>query len=192
LEPGRVSGWISRLQNADGGWGYWEGRASDMSSTVSALEILAQLEHPLWNVNTTTARGFLRSCQKQTGYGPTPGAAATCAATAQAARAWHLLGDGQAAGRAASAVDSYKSSLGGYAGQERAVPDLVSTYQGVLTRQRLGLPVDDVALRRFLDKVRVDRHAYAWSPLSRVSGGPLASALGSLLDHAPRLVPLNL
>jgi prenyltransferase beta subunit len=192
LDGDRLTGWLRRLQNADGGWGYWQGRASDVSSTVSALEVLAALDRPLWGIDTAAAGEFLRSCHDANGYGPTPGAAGSCAATAQAARAWFLLGDPGFARTEAATLEAYASNLGGYASRERGVPDLVSTYQSVLTRQRLDLPVDDASRRRFLDKVRLGRHGYAWSPLSRTPGGSLASALGTLLDHTPMLVPLNL
>jgi hypothetical protein len=76
------------------------------------------------------------------------------------------------------------------------VPDLLSTYQAILTRQRLGLPVDREALRRFLTKTRTG-DGYAWSPLSRHPAGPLAGCLGAQLDAvtadgAVALLRLNL
>ncbi|MEU9225160.1 prenyltransferase/squalene oxidase repeat-containing protein [Streptomyces massasporeus] len=42
----RIAGWLAGLQNADGGFGYWEGRGSDMVSTAAAVETAALLGGP--------------------------------------------------------------------------------------------------------------------------------------------------
>ncbi|WP_280641320.1 prenyltransferase/squalene oxidase repeat-containing protein, partial [Streptomyces afghaniensis] len=39
----RIADWLADLQNADGGFGYWEGRGSDMVSTAAAVETAALL-----------------------------------------------------------------------------------------------------------------------------------------------------
>ncbi|MFF3598309.1 prenyltransferase/squalene oxidase repeat-containing protein [Kitasatospora indigofera] len=210
LDAGRLTGWLRRLQNSDGGFGYWHGRASDMVSTVSALEILHQLGRPPEVLDTDALRAFLDSCAADGGEGDgneggsgtegdgtaghryTPGSPVTCAATAQAARALHLLGDPVAALAAAGRLQRYASRIGGYASAPRGVPDLASTYQAVRTRQVLGLPVDGAELRRFTAKLRGPAGHYSWSPLTREAAGPLADALGTLLDRAERLPPLNL
>jgi hypothetical protein len=72
------------------------------------------------------------------------------------------------------------------------VPDLLSTYQAVLTREALGLDVDRGALARFLKKVSTPA-GYAWSPLGGDGAGPLATSLGTLLAGSSRPLPrLNL
>ncbi|MGC4805379.1 prenyltransferase/squalene oxidase repeat-containing protein [Micromonospora sp. DT233] len=191
LDADRLVGWLRHLQNSDGGFGYWHGRASDMVSTVSAVDILDQLGRPVDEIDTVGLAKFLESCGSVDGYRPVPGAAPSCAATAQAARAWHALGATNQASRDVSTVETYASRLGGYASGQRGVPDLLSTYQAVLTRRRMDLPVDHASLRRFVDKIRLADGEYAWSPLSRTGGGPLAAALGNLLDRGV-LPPLNL
>ncbi|MFD7243161.1 prenyltransferase/squalene oxidase repeat-containing protein [Streptomyces massasporeus] len=42
----RIADWLAGLQNADGGFGYWEGRGSDMVSTAAAVETAALLGGP--------------------------------------------------------------------------------------------------------------------------------------------------
>jgi hypothetical protein len=90
------------------------------------------------------------------------------------------------------------SPLGGFGAAQRALPDLMTTYQVVLTQQALELPVDLAALRRFLDRLRAGP-GFAWSPISRQPAGPLAACLGAELarfaagDGPPlRLPRLNL
>ncbi|MGW3891953.1 prenyltransferase/squalene oxidase repeat-containing protein [Micromonospora chokoriensis] len=186
LDADRLVGWLRHLQNSDGGFGYWHGRASDMVSTTSAIDILDQLGRSPAEIDTARLARFIDSC----GHGPVPGATPTCSATAQAARVWHALGATEQAEGAARAVEAYASRLGGYSAGTRGVPDLASTYQAALTRDRLGV-APDPALRRFVDKIRLPDGEYAWSPLSRTGGGPLATALGSCLDRGV-FPPLNL
>jgi hypothetical protein len=192
LDAERVAGWLRRNQNTDGGWGYWEGRASDMTATASAVEALAQLGQPMDLLNTRVLAEFVSSCRTSEGYRHIPGGPVTCAATAQALRVLDLSGDGASARRETHLLDSFVSRLGGFATRPRDVPDLVSTYQGVLTLQSLGLAVDQAGLDRFLEKVRLGDGSYAWSPLSRRPAGVLADALGSQLVRASTLHRLNL
>ncbi|MFF3377450.1 prenyltransferase/squalene oxidase repeat-containing protein [Streptomyces sp. NPDC002680] len=196
LDADRLVAWLRLLQNTDGGFGYWHGRASDMVATVSALDILAALGRPADELDTAALRSFADSCRTDTGYRYSPGAAVTAASTAQALRLLHLLDDGRdtdglrtIAGRLLS---PYASRLGGYASQSRGIPDLVSTYQVVLTLQALELPLDGPELSRFLARVRLPDDTFAWSPLGRRGGGPLAGALGTLLTHSSRLPAINL
>jgi prenyltransferase beta subunit len=198
LDAARLRRWLSDLQNVDGGYGYWHGRGSDLVSTVSAVEIaeVAGLS-PRSTMDTGRLLRFLDTCRAgEEGYRPTPGAQPTLSATAQAARALGVLGAHDRAVALAATTERWASPLGGYAAVPRGVPDLLSTYQAVLTRQLLGLPVDRAALRRFLTKIRAG-DGYAWSPLSRHPAGPLAGCLGAQLDavttdDAVALLRLNL
>ncbi|MFI6624949.1 prenyltransferase/squalene oxidase repeat-containing protein [Streptomyces sp. NPDC050528] len=199
LDADRIVAWLRLLHNTDGGFGYWHGRASDMVATASALDILACLGRRADALDTVALRSFTDSCRADTGYRYSPGAAVTAASTAQALRVLHLLGadreDHDADGLRAVAdrlLLPYASRLGGFAAHPRGIPDLVSTYQAVLTLQTLGLPVDGPELSRFLDRVRLPDGTYAWSPLGRRDGGPLAGALGTLLTQTSRLPALNL
>ncbi|MGC9665121.1 prenyltransferase/squalene oxidase repeat-containing protein [Planosporangium sp. 12N6] len=199
LDAGRVRRWLVALQNVDGGYGYWHGRGSDLVSTVSAVELAAVSGLPVAStMDSGRLLRFLRGYRAgDDGYRPAAASAPTVAATAQAARALAVLGETGEAVALAAATDRWASPLGGYAATPRAVPDLLSTYQAVLTRQALGLGLDTGALRRFLAKVRT-AGGYAWSPLSRRAAGPLAACLGAQLDRvasadpAPPLLRLNL
>lgn len=199
LDTGRLGRWIRGLQNTDGGFGYWLGRGSDLVSTVSAVEALAAagLDPADWTDVPAVLR-FLANCRHQDGYGPVPGAEPALAATAQAARVLDLLGEGGPARELGAGLAQRSGPLGGFGPSPRGLPDLLSTYQAVLTQRTLGLPVDLDGLRRFLAKVRVGS-GFAWSPLSRQPAGLLAGCLGEQLaalaasDAAPsRLLRLNL
>ena len=184
LDDARLATWLGQLQNPDGGFGYWLGRGSDVVSTVSALETAHTAGLALHaTLDTAAARSFLDTCASDDGYGPAPGAATTLSATAQAARALDLLGDRAAALAAASGLARCASLLGGYSARPRALPELVSTYQAVLTAQVLGLPVDRAGLARFMTKVAAGA-GFAWSPVGSTPGGPLADCLGALLGAA--------
>jgi prenyltransferase beta subunit len=193
LDSRRLGAWLRGLQNVDGGFGYWQGRASDVVSTASAVETALAADVPPRSVlDGDCALRFLDTCRAGDGHGPVPGAGATLAATGQAARALHALGRRDEARAAAHGTDRWASPLGGYASSPRGVPDLLSTYQAVLTREALGLDVDRGALARFLKKVSTPA-GYAWSPLGGDGAGPLATSLGTLLAGSSRPLPrLNL
>jgi hypothetical protein len=182
LDVTRLREWLADLQNVDGGYGYWHGRGSDLVSTVSAVEIAEVAGVPV--ATTVDVRQLLRfvdACRAgPDGYRPTPGAAPTLSASAQAARVLDVLGRHERAMELATTIERWATPLGGYSATPRSLPDLLSTYQAVLTRQTLGLPVDRPALRRFLTKVEAG-DGYAWSPLSRNPAGDLAGCLGAQL-----------
>ena len=83
----------------------------------------------------------------------------------------------------AAAIARCASLLGGFSARPRALPELICTYQAVLTQQVLGLPVDRAGLARFMTKVAAG-HGFAWSPVATTPGGPLADCLGALLSAA--------
>lgn len=182
LDTARLREWITDLQNADGGFGAWQGRGSDLVSSVSAVETALVAGLPPSTLDVAGTLRFLDRCKGDGGYGSVPGAAPTLAATAQAARALDILSDHDAATRLASRLPRWASALGGFASTPRGMPDLISTYQAALTGQALGLPLDRAALRRFLAKVRTGS-GYSWTPLGRQASGPLAACLGELLDR---------
>ncbi|MFE5294903.1 prenyltransferase/squalene oxidase repeat-containing protein [Streptomyces sp. NPDC056632] len=193
LDADRLADWLRLLQNSDGGFGFWHGRGSDMVATVSALEILATAGRSPEGLDLDALRRFLDACGDSDGYRFAPGGSVTCAATAQAVRARYLLGDRDEARAEAKLLDPFRSPLGGFSAVPRHLPDLVSTYQARLTAQTLGAAGDattdagaDADLDRFLAKVRRPGEGHAWSPLGRGSGGPLADALGALLERGRR------
>lgn len=184
LDTERLGVWLRGLQNPDGGLGYWLGRGSDLTSTTSAVEIavVSGLD-PAAVLDTAKLADFVNRCTAGEAEATIPGGPPSLAATAQAARARQAIGVHQDVPTVANALDVHASRLGGYSAQPRHLPDLVSTYQAVLTSQILGLPWNRVSARRLLDRIS-DGDGYAWSPLSRRSAGPLADCLGHLLARA--------
>ncbi|MFB6850418.1 prenyltransferase/squalene oxidase repeat-containing protein [Streptomyces sp. NPDC056373] len=179
----RIAEWLAgSIQNPDGGFGYWEGRASDMVSTSSAAEILHR-------TGGESAAGFLRdvaeyvaTCETEPGqYANVPGGTATLRSTLQALRALHR-GTGADGARVTEALTRHRVRGGGFANEGRRVPDLLSTYEAVLASDVFGLGWDAAHLTKFLDSVRTADGGFAWTPLMAMSGGPLADCLGRRLE----------
>lgn len=181
----RVAEWLRQLQNPDGGFGYWEGRASDLISTAAAVEIALMLGQPPGELlDPAGLKAFIASCRRiDTDGGVSasnvPGAEPALRPGLQAARVAAALGepDRAAAGRL---LDRHQVRGGGYASTGHRVPDLVSTYEAVATAVRFGLDVDQTGVHAFIDRVS-SPDGIAWSPLAPGPGGPLASCLGALL-----------
>ncbi len=185
LDKTRLYQWYAELQNPDGGFGYWHGRGSDLVATVSALESLQYLglkgEH---SVDLPKAGQFLLQCEDSAGIKFAPNGDVTLGTTCQGIRGLLAVGLEEKARDLAALIPKCASRLGGYAVEPSgALPDLLSTYQAVLTLQVLELDWDTNALSRFLNKIRQSSGGYAWSPLSRSQAGPLATCLGELLQQ---------
>ncbi|MFD5914465.1 prenyltransferase/squalene oxidase repeat-containing protein [Streptomyces massasporeus] len=179
----RIAEWLAgSIQNPDGGFGYWEGRASDMVSTCSAAEILHR-------TGGESATGFLRdiadyvaTCETAPGrYANVPGGPATLRSTLQALRALHR-GVGADGTHVTEALARHRVRGGGFANEGHRVPDLLSTYEAVLAADVFGLGWDAAHLTKFLDSVRTAEGGFAWTPLMAMSGGPLADCLGRRLE----------
>ncbi|WP_030147453.1 prenyltransferase/squalene oxidase repeat-containing protein [Streptomyces sp. NRRL S-455] len=186
----RIAGWLAELQNADGGFGYWEGRGSDMVSTAAAVETAALLGGPDGlGLDLAGVLSFVESCRVPDGeahtYGNVPGSQPGLRPALQAQRVRLLLGPGPAeSAEARDAVEvllaRHRVRSGGYAGEGNRVPDLLSTYEAVLAADRAGLALDTGHAGAFTDRVR-GAEGTAWSPLAPGGGGPLADCLGTLL-----------
>jgi prenyltransferase beta subunit len=178
-----IAAWLQRLQNPDGGFGYWEGRGSDVISTAAAVETLRLLgeRSDRWLDAPAVVR-FLGSCLKGPGvYAPVPVQPPTLRATLQSARTQHALNAPVSTQALATVLEAHRVRGGGYANSTPArVPDLLSTYEAVVTTDRLGVELDPEPVRRFLARVACGSHV-AWTPLSPAQGNPLADCLGSLL-----------
>jgi prenyltransferase beta subunit len=177
---GRIRHWLRELENPDGGYGYWEGRGSDMISTTAAVECLALLAA---EQSCSKALEFVASCSRLEGghawYANVPGGEVSCRSTLQAYRIRRHHGDAQPEA-VAFTLDRHRTPGGGYANVGSRLPDLLSTYEAVMTAGRFGISLDLEPLRTFLDRITRD-DAVAWSPLSAPSGDALARCLATLL-----------
>lgn len=176
----RVVDWLGNVQNPDGGFGCWEGRGSDLVSTAAAVECVRLLDQPLATVVDIDALGrFLDQCAGDAGYGNVPGATPTLRAGLQALRVSRDIGcpDRPAVW---ALLDGHRVVGGGYANEGNRLPDLLSSYEAVVTADRYGIDIDPDHVTRFLRRVGTPTGT-AWSPLAPTGGGPLADALGSLL-----------
>lgn len=177
----RIVEWLRSLQNPDGGFGFWEGRGSDMVSTAAAVEALALLGRSVAAVvDGRSLERFVHSCEDRAGgWGNVPNAAPTLRSGLQAQRILHALGltDGTAT---KTLLERHRVRGGGWAGTGRRMPDLLSTYEAVATADRFGLPLEVSHLRAFLERTAGEEGA-AWSPLAPVGGDPLADCLHTLL-----------
>lgn len=186
LDKTRLYQWFAKLQNPDGGFGYWHGRGSDLVATVSALESLQYLGlKGDCHVNLAAIGQFLLQCEDPMGMKFVPIGEVTLSTTCQGIRGLLAVELEEKARELATLIPKYVSNLGGYAAKPSgALPDLLSTYQAVLTLQTLNSDWDINGLSRFLSKVKQPGGGYGWSPLSRSQAGPLAICLGKLLQHA--------
>ncbi|QPP07358.1 prenyltransferase [Streptomyces bathyalis] len=189
----RIAEWVRGIQNPDGGFGFWEGRGSELLSTAAAVGVVRHLGAAVPELLDAAAlRAFVSRC-----LGPDectaalPGTEPTLRQGLQAQRIRHALGEGSPHA-VTSLLDRHRVRGGGWANTGARLPDLLSTYEAVATADLYGLPLDAEHLRRFTDRVHSDGGT-AWSPLAPGSGGPLADALGSLLrrrvDGALRALP---
>ncbi|NIF30116.1 prenyltransferase [Pantoea sp. Tr-811] len=178
--PRRAIGqWLASLQNPDGGFGFWEGRGSDMVSTASAVSILRQLGDAS-GVDLKALEGYVSSCRQAQGYASFPGGDSSLRAGLQALSCLaHVGHDVREA--AAQLLAAHKVRQGGFANQGQRIPDLLSTYQAVALASDLGLPVDLAHLGVFLDKVHSEA-GHAWSPLFLQGVDALSACLGRLLQ----------
>jgi hypothetical protein len=193
----RIANWlIGAIQNPDGGLGYWEGRGSDMVSTCAGAEILSLTggDPAVWAAGIAA---FVSSCHVAPGqYANVPGGRPTLRATLQALRTLRRVGDADAV-PVSHALARHRVRGGGFANEGSRLPDLLSTYEATLTADMFGLDVDLGHIARFLDSVRAGGGGFAWTPLMKVSGGPLADCLGRRLEmrlstRRPALPPLTI
>jgi hypothetical protein len=179
----RIAEWLRGLQNPDGGFGFWEGRGSELLSTAAAVGVVRRLGATVpQSLDADALRGFVTRClvPGDDAGAALPGTEPTLRQGLQAQRILHALGEGSPQAVAAL-LDRHRVRGGGWANTGARLPDLLSTYEAVATADLYELPVDTAHLSRFTDRVSSDDGGTAWSPLAPGSGGPLADALGSLL-----------
>jgi len=174
-----IGHWLASLQNPDGGFGFWEGRGSDMVSTASAVSILRQLGDNS-GVDLAAIETYVSSCRQVQGHAAFPRGETSLRAGLQALGCLAYIGH-DVTQAAAELLAAHKVRQGGYANHGQRIPDLLSTYQAVALAADFGLPVDLPHLRFFLDKVR-GAAGHAWSPLFLPGVDALSSCLGRLLE----------
>ncbi|MFI9511225.1 prenyltransferase/squalene oxidase repeat-containing protein [Nocardia sp. NPDC052566] len=178
----RVLDWLCRMQNPDGGFGYWEGRGSELVSTAAAVEAVRLLGRDVRSVlNSSTLQGFVDRCRHEdgVGHGASAGATPTLRSGLQAMRVRQALGAANPIAVRAL-LDRHRVPGGGWANEGSRVPDLLSTYEAVVTADLHGIAVDNKHVGRFIARVRTDAGT-AWSPLAPAGGDRLADCLGTLL-----------
>jgi hypothetical protein len=192
----RIATWLRATQNPDGGFGYWEGRGSDLVSTAAAVAVADQLNVPLSSiVDIEGMAAFVGACATGDGYANVPGAGATLRAGAQALRIRAALGDADRPA-AAALLDRHRVRGGGFANEGNRIPDLLSTYEAVLAADVHDLPVDIGHIGQFVTRVSTAAGT-SWTPLGPPTGGALADGLATLLrrrlaDPTHTLPPLTL
>ena len=182
-DPGRlraIGTWLAGLQNPDGGVGYWKGRGSDLVSTASAVEIM-RTTHQTDALDLQGLIAFTQACRgAEAGeYGNVPGGAPTARSALHAVRVFDAA-RGTSDVRAVDVLERHRVPGGGWANTGRRMPDLLTTYEAVVTADRFGIEVDRGHLRRFLDRTASGAEA-AWSPLAPPGSDPLAIGLHRLL-----------
>ncbi|WP_416963200.1 prenyltransferase/squalene oxidase repeat-containing protein [Streptomyces sp. Agncl-13] len=178
-----IADWLTgAIQNPDGGFGYWEGRASDMVSTSAAAEILHRTEAASVTAGLRGVAEYVAGCETAPGrYADVPGGRPTLRATLQALRALRRA-TGADAAHVVEALARHRVRGGGFANEGNRVPDLLSTYEALLAADAFGVEWDAGHLARFLDSVRTTDAGFAWTPLMATSRGPLADCLGRRLE----------
>ncbi|MFG2064593.1 prenyltransferase/squalene oxidase repeat-containing protein [Micromonospora sp. NPDC048871] len=162
----RIGDWLAGLQNPDGGFGFWHGRGSDLVSTAAAVGIAELTGGGL--VSVERVAGYAAAAPAQ---GLRPGL--------QQARILAWAGHPEPH-RVQALLDTHRVRGGGWAGQGNRMPDLLSTYEAVLTAGRFGIGVDPGPLAAFLDRT-TSAAGVAWSPLAPPGPDPLARCLHGLL-----------
>jgi prenyltransferase beta subunit len=177
----RLTRWIAHLQNADGGFGYWVGRGSDVASTAAAVAILDLLRRPVADVIRADAvADFLASCADERGVAPVPGGQVSTNATAQVALTWIALGHPSRARHLVDLLAGHEL-LSGYRDQADQPPNLYTTYQCWLAFEASGDPGRLPRLSRFLDRLVSADGRIGWTMFGADKQDPLALALYALL-----------
>ncbi|WP_444960309.1 prenyltransferase/squalene oxidase repeat-containing protein [Nocardiopsis sp. M1B1] len=192
----RILRWLSELQNPDGGFGYWHGRGSDMVSSAAAVEIhrLAGADGPT-PFSSSALAAFVDQCASGDGYANVPRARPALRPGLHALRILNAL-DRADPFTADALLARHRVRGGGWANEGNRVPDLLSTYEAVVTADLHRLDVEPAHLTAYLDRTASPAGA-AWSPLAPATEDPLAVCLHGLLriragDPSFRLPALTL
>lgn len=197
----RAADWLADMQNPDGGFGFWEGRGSELVSTAAAVEAAVRLGRPVGDLLRTGAlAAFIDSCERAyddgaPGYAGVPGGRPALRPALHALQVRSALGDPRP-GELMALLGRHRVPGGGYANEGDRMPDLLSSYHALAVADRHGVAIDLEGIRAFLDRVTTDA-GVAWTPLAPPGDDPLATCLGHLLARRLRgessdLPPLTL
>ena len=175
-----IGSWLGALQNPDGGVGYWKGRGSDLVSAASAVEILG-LTGARDALDRDRLVDFVHACAGpgHAEYGNVPGAAPTARSAFHALRVMDVAGRADR-GDVVDVLERHGVRGGGWANEGRRMPDLLTTYEAVMTADRFGIDVETDRLDAFLERTSSGGRA-AWSPLAPPTDEPMAATLHELL-----------
>lgn len=187
----RIGVWLAAIQNPDGGFGYWDGRASDIVSTACAVAIATEyLSEP--SLNTHAAYTFVESCRTPSGrFGPYPGGKQSSRTSLQALRTLGALGQ-DVDDEIRAVIADHRVRSGGVADVGRKVPDLPTTYEAVVaaTRHHARDLVGDLTL--LLDRLDGGDDGVAWSPMAPPTAEIMPRAMLALLRRDNEIPALAL
>lgn len=189
-----LAAWAHAAQNPDGGFGPWEGRASNAVSTNSVVEALVLAGYDLADVIDVAAAGtWITTAMASHPVGSPAADLVALSALLCAGRALGVVLDTRPV-RAALATHRRGAA---WCRTSAAVPDLLTTYVALTAHQTLGdlervLPAAAAWVRRLPS----DAAGTAWSELTNAGAGPLPTALAVLIvaaaDRGERLPNLTL
>ena len=180
----RISTWLlESIQNPDGGFGYWEGRASDVISTTAAIETIYTIKPEKLNtIREKTLKFFYSCCTVEHLFSNVPNGKVSLRSTLQALRAMSRLGVSPDTDLVHNVLLKYRVKGGGFANEGNRFPDLLSTYEAVLTSDIFNISVDKEHLIKFINAIKLDNDTYSWTPLVKMNGGGIANCFGKNLD----------
>lgn len=174
---------IESIRNPDGGFGYWEGRASDVISTTAAIELIYLTKPEILKNIRKKAEEFFESCRfDEQLFRNVPGGKPSLRSTLQTYRALNRLGCNINSHLISNILDQYKVKGGGFANEGNRFPDLLSTYEAILTSDTFNIDIDYSHLKKFIDSIKLDSHRFSWSPIVKIEGGKIANCFGKNLD----------
>lgn len=171
--------WAQDAQSPDGGFGPWEGRASNAVSTNAVLTALTTAGHDLaGTIDLTAVTSWITSAWTSLLHDDQDGDLVDLSSLLCAADAIGLRLEVQ---RVRDVLVSHRRS-GAWRRNLRTLPDLLATYTALTAHQVLG-DLDAVLpeAASWVTRLPTDEAGTAWSHLSRGGGGPLPTALATLV-----------
>lgn len=193
-DPDGIGEWARQAQNPDGGFGPWEGRASNAVSTCSVVAALSlALDDPASAIDVGAVAGWLKRVLAAQPVGDPDADLVELSALTCAARTIGVSLDTRPI-RAALAIRRRGKA---WTRNRSSMPELLATYSALTAHQALGdleLVIHDAAA--WTRSLPADSDGTAWSALGSGGAGPLPSALAALIlaasEHGVRLPNLTL